>query len=297
MTFTNKLGLPAAIAEALRRQDEDYDGLGIGYSVSELISPPMLVELRRRFRDMVSEDVSEMAYRLLGTAMHYVIEKASASSSVLFEQRLSVEILGTTVHGKPDSIDVDGWLNDYKCTSVWSFLLGDKPEWEAQLNLYDLLARLNGFKAPSGLRIVAILRDWSNGARMNDPARYPDSPILIREIPRWEPEEQTLYLARRVKEHISVSGRPVEEIPWCTPEERWQDPDRFAVMKGANKRATKVCDSEEEAAAFIAAQTKDGPFRIEKRPSTPTRCLNYCEVCDHCPFGMNARLAEAGSQE
>lgn len=287
MNMTNKLGLPRAIAEAMERSNENYDGHGRdGFSVSQLIGPPIITQLRKRHAAEIVEDVSEQAWRMLGTSVHYMIEKSSEATSVLFEQRLSIDAGGTMVHGKPDSICNDGYLNDYKVTSVWGLLLGDKPEWEAQLNMYDLLARMNNHQAPSGLRIIAILRDWKHSERLRDPGQYPASPIMVKPIKRWPADKQIAYLFERLELHKqAAAAESVDAIPVCSPEERWQDPAKFAVMKGQNKRASRVLDSEEAAYEWIVEQDASNAYRVEERPSVPTRCLRYCDVREFCPFG------------
>lgn len=348
MTFSNRYGFPDAIAEALRRSDEDYDGRKEPgtWSVSELINPPMLCQLRRRHAGEIEEDVSEQAYRLLGTSLHYVVAKASGIKDVvhdeviclardivhqaageedaepsvlkaalnivdrsfhairarflppkdiLFERRLSARVAGALVTGKPDLLDGDGWLNDYKVTSVWALLLSDKPEWEAQLNLYDLLCSANKIEVKKGLRIVAILRDWKRSEHMRDPQRYPDAPLRIKIINRWPKERQVTFLGERLAVHRAAEAtEDVANIPVCTAAERWQGPDKWAVYKGANKRATKLCDDENAAYAFIAAQDPSASYRVECRQSTPTRCLGYCEVAQFCPFGKT--LAPAADE-
>lgn len=289
MTMTNQYGFPDAIVAALERSDEDYTGprneTGTR-SVTELIGPPMLAGLRRKYRDQITEDVSEQAWRLLGTAVHFVVDKASPAHNVS-ELRLHCHRFGLKISGQIDAVDSDGFLDDYKVTSVWSFLLGDKPEWEAQLNLYDLLCRENAIPVRSGLRIIAILRDWKKSEKLKDPARYPDTPIRIQPVRRWTAEEQEDYLLSRIELHTAPLDLDSPAAA-CTASERWQSPDRWAVMKGGNKRASKVCDSESEAVDYIAAQG-GGSYRIEKRASRPTRCLDYCECRQWCPFGRAIR--------
>lgn len=288
MKFTNRFGYPESIADALRRSDEDYDPGHADISVTGLISPPMIVQLRKRHADELEEDVSQQLWRLLGTSCHYVIEKSTAAAETLFEERLYLKVAGWIVSGKLDLICRDGWVNDYKVTSVYSFLLGHKPEWEQQLNAYDALARANGHEAPAGLRIIGILRDWTQSEKLRNPSQYPDAPLRIKEIPRWEPEEQIQWIASRVELHQRYNALPIQDVPVCTEEERWQDPPKYAVMKSGNQRATRVFDTEAAAEEFIEQQSKPEAFEVSYRPSVPRRCVGYCDVARFCPYGKIA---------
>lgn len=296
--FENRYNLPASIALALSRQDEDYSGPGVArypetISVSTLVGPPMLACLRALHREEIVEDVSEGLWRMLGTATHWAVEKSSPAH-ILSEARLQADVYDVQVSGQIDALDEDGWLDDYKTTSVWSLMLGDKPEWEAQLNCYDWLCRQNGIEVPAGLRIIAILRDWRRSEQRRDPARYPAIPIMIRPVARWSPQEQEDYLHARVEAHTQAydriraahEGACPMDVSWCcTAEERWQGPAKWAVYKNQNKRAAKLCDSEAEAFGWMALQPTGASYRVEERPSRPTRCLDYCPVREWCPFG------------
>ena len=65
----------------------------------------------------------------------------------------------------------------------------------------------------------------------------------------------------------------------CTPEQRWQQPDIWAVRTPGRKSAVKLHDT--PAAAYAhAAELKNG--YVEQRPGAPIRCLNYCPVAGFC---------------
>ena len=60
-------------------------------------------------------------------------------------------------------------------------------------------------------------------------------------------------------------------------------PSQWAVHKSGAKRATKLCDSEEEAKAYIEAQGGKDKLEIQFRPGERTRCEgNYCSVAEFC---------------
>ena len=156
--------------------------------------------------------------------------------------------------------------------------------WEEQLNLYGLMFQEAGFPVEK-LQVVAILRDWSKfgGQRSQN---YPEKQVQVVDIPLWAHEKAMAYIKGRVALHKAAEALPDDEIPICTPEERWHKEDAWKVYKGKNKRATRVLKSEEEAAKLKAAmEEKTGDkFRIEFFEGEDIRCLNYCpcsEFCNH----------------
>src|SRR3990167_726063 len=155
MNWSNKYGLPQPLASAI--MNDPYEAVGY-ISVTGLIKPPRIRLLEKRHKEEIVEDVSEHIWRLLGQSVHSVLERADTFNH-FSEERMVADVLGWQVSGQPDLLDPDGILSDYKVTSVYSFLLGDKPEWQAQLNLYVWLYRKHGWEA-KGAQIVAILRDW-----------------------------------------------------------------------------------------------------------------------------------------
>ena len=279
MKFTNKNNLPDPVVRALTSYEkgEKVEGL----RVTTLIDSPRISQLRKEFAADITEDVSDMVWKVIGTAIHEVFEKA-ASNSYVSEERLSHEVNGTVISGAIDyQFEDDGEidLKDYKSTSVYSVLMGDKPEWEKQINTYAYLIRhAKGLKVRSA-SVVAVLRDWrkSDAERRGD---YPQAPITEIKIKLWSDEEQDAYVAERVRLHRVAELEKDFGLPECSPEEQWKKKPIFAVHKGTNKRALKLFDTQAEAQAF--ADQSDDRSVIE-RPATLTRCENnYCRVADFC---------------
>lgn len=207
MIVTNRYDLPSPLFRALqgnpKKPKERY------ITVTELISPAMIRKLTIQHWDELKIDASEKLWALLGTAIHEVISK-HAPSEGLAEESLKVEFKGWTISGRPD-LWIDGTLIDWKVTSVWSFLMGEKPEWEAQLNVYHWLYHQHGFESRR-LQIFAILRDW----KTRDAKRvegYPEIPFLSTEVPLWSLREAERYIKERLKAH--------ENPKPCTEEEKW----------------------------------------------------------------------------
>jgi len=166
-------------------------------------------------------------------------------------------------------------LTDWKVTSVFSFLLGDKPEWEAQLNCYKWLYEQNGFKVTK-LQIVAILRDWMMSRARQEPD-YPQCAVMVVDIPMWEPKVAQEYIEHRVRIHQQAETVPDNGLTPCKPEERWEKPTTYAVMKPGNKRARRVFDVSDEA----FNEKKTGEIVVE-RPGESIRCQRYCKAMLWC---------------
>lgn len=249
-------------------------------SVTSLIGPPKITQLKKRYADQLEEDASDRVWSLLGQATHKVLELAGGEKEMT-EKRLYKEIEGWTLSGQTDLYEVEnGVLSDFKVTSVFSFLLGGKTEWEQQLNLNAMLWRDYGYE-PKKLQIVAILRDWQS-SKAEFEADYPKCAVHLVDIPIWDNEECIRFAAERIKLHQAAVEMPDDSIPACTPKERWAKPDTFAIKKNGNKRASKVFAFKEDAENALA---EFGPgHSIETRSGGDTRCERYCPVNSFCHY-------------
>lgn len=257
----------AAIGDYTRHPDADKR-----MSVTDLINPPLIRSLKLRYWGEIEETVDDMAWSLFGKAFHDLMNKYAppgSSSEFKIEHFFDPYI----IIGQPD-VHKGGILDDYKVTSVFSFAFGDKPEWEAQLNVYAWLLRMKSVQI-SELRVIAILRDWvKTKAIQHD---YPKSPFHVVNIPLWDIERQTKYIEDRIKAHQN----PKE----CTPEEKWQREDSYAVKSPGVKKARRVLATEEEAILWAADNMK-GKYEIEKRDGEKIRCKFYCSARNFCPYNL-----------
>lgn len=283
-TLTNRLGLPQGIVNAVK--NDPYNSGDSDISVTRLITPPY----QRKLMETVdqTEDVSDRIWSLIGQSTHAILERAYpapaehmetwpmptllAHYGYVTERRLFGNCNGWRVSGAFDVLE-DGTMFDYKITSVWSVIGETKIEWEQQLNLLRLLAIQNGIQVDR-LRIIAILRDWSKMKAKLEP-EYPQSQVCPVDIPVWSQERAEAYMLDRVKAHQDAAPPP------CTDVERWAKPTVYAVMKEGNKRAFKLHESANSAAAHVAEL---GPkYSVVTRPGEYTRCANYCAVAHNCP--------------
>lgn len=295
MKITNRLNLPDAIVRAVAA--DDYTRGKAHISVTGLISSPRMSALRELHEDELVEDASDRIWSLFGKVAHGILEVAGDDAKSLVEERLYTEENGWVVSGAFDRLALladsdDTWLlQDYKTCSVWSVILGEKPEWVRQANLYALLLRRHSF--PVGrAQIVAILRDWQR-SKAEQRADYPQAPVAVVDVPLWSVEEQEQYLTERVRLHQAARAGGI--LPDCTAEERWERPTQYALMKAGNKRASRVYDNEEEAAAAV----KPG-YAVEVRLGASVRCQKaYCSAFPFCDQASNGTLtleADSGGE-
>lgn len=290
MKITNKYNLPAPIVSAV--SSGARKPIAGRISVTELIAPPRIRVLKMRHWDTLEEDASDRIWALLGSAVHGVLEKADTTSHWA-EERIQAVIDPWVVTGQPDLLDAEGCLDDYKVTSVFSFLLGAKKEWEAQLNCYAALYDFNGFPVKK-LRIIAILRDWNAGKALNG-GDYPAVPVLVKKIPLWPLHTRIDYLTTRVKLHQDAEEHGI--IPDCTDEEVWARPTTWAVMKKGRKSAVRVFETENMARKMA----EDTGYDVIERKGGAIRCERYCPVRSFCERGMkettNAEPQKSGVNE
>lgn len=266
MKSTNKYNLPLPLFNAMKSNEEEIQPNRI--SVTTLIAPPLIRELSIKHWEELEEDVSEKLWALLGGTVHLVLEKYGLDFEV--EKKLEVDIGDKKIVGKIDLIDKTiKSIEDYKTTSVFSFLLGDKIEWERQLNVYCYLTRKNGYEIEH-LFINAILRDWQVNKVGEE--GYPEIPFWRKEIPLWNFDKQEKY----IEERLILFSKEAQE---CSDEDKWKRGGKIALMQDGRKKALKLYNEEEASRITL---TKGQHF--EKRKVEYFRCLNYCRVRKFCPY-------------
>lgn len=274
MKITNKHNLPAAFVEAVKF--DDYDRGRSDYTVTQLLKPPQADQLMRKHYDELEEDAADATYRLLGTAVHAILERA-AGKDELTEKRLYLEVDGVLIGGQFDHLDLrDGVLTDYKISSVWSYIFG-KTEWSEQLNILRLIAEENGYPVRA-LQIQGIWRDWIKRKAMDD-ENYPQAQTTIVPIPIWTDEQVLDFIRERIALHQQT-------LPPCTKDDRWIRDEKWAVMKEGRKSALKLFDDPAQAEAYYKGCVKNAKpgekFHIDHRKGSPTRCLSYCLAAPFC---------------
>lgn len=284
MKITNNHNLPQAIYAALSNV---YPPKPERLSATALIGPPLIRQLTIKHWDEMVEDATDRIWALFGQAVHGVLDGHTDKDSFA-EEKLVTPFNGIDVVCKSDNWK-DGVISDYKVTSVYSFLMGEKAEWGNQLNTYAWSWRRHGFETKSAV-IHAILRDWSKNKCFSDP-EYPKVPFISIPVKLWTPDEQEAYVASRVKLHLE----PALE---CTPEEKWERPTTWAVMKEGRKSAIRVLDDPNDAYEWAykndyatIVTLDDGKhynprkgISIVERKGGCIRCESYCPVRQFCIY-------------
>jgi len=271
MIITNKLNLPNPLVRAVGFSN--YDKAGADFSVTELVTPPRIAALRIKHDAELEEDASDRLWLLMGSAGHEVLRRSSAGGIV--EERCVAEIDGVKVSGQVDYVVDDKALFDYKFTSLWAVDDGVKIEWEAQENCYLWLCRQYGVDVRE-LKIIAIMRDWSR-AKASREKDYPQSQVSVLPVRMWSNDEIEKWLRWRIKIHQEARAG---NLPECTADEMWERPEKYAIKKKGNVRATKVCNTKDEAFTYMAGMGSG--YEIETRRAERLRCENYCPVSEKC---------------
>lgn len=272
--MTNKLSLPQAIVDAI--SNDQYERGDCHFSCTELLQPPRIRTLKIKHAHEITEDVSERIWSLLGQSVHSILERANNPDNAISEKRYFSKFGQYTVSAQIDSLDLrSGTLTDFKTTSVWKFLKNKPPpdEYVQQVNIQSEILRSNGLEV-NALQIVGILRDWQIREAKNNPD-YPQFQVAVQQIPMWSRAKTIDFIFDRINKHLDAEIN----LPECSASERWAKDSKFAVMKGTNKRAVKLCDSLGEAEDYISNGSGD---RIELRPGEVRRCENYCVVAPFC---------------
>ena len=280
MTITNKLNLPEAILRAIQHNWYAGSGENRFASVTELIKPTKQFLLTKRHYEEIIQDASDMIWTLMGSAIHRVIEAADIKDS-MSEERLRCNLDGNIITGGVD-LYKDGIITDFKFTSVWNYTNGGRKEdWEKQLNLYAYILNKNGYEVHT-LHVVAIFRDWQKRKSTSDP-EYPNQ-IETIELELWNDDKIESFLESRINDIKSYEELPDDLILECTPEERWQSQEQYAVYHKEKSRALRVFDIESEAEEFIKGHKDSANLIIKLRNEVPKRCFDFCSVNQFCHY-------------
>lgn len=248
------------------------------FRVTELIRPVQQVVLQRRHHDELETDVMDLMNAWRGSAVHEFLSRHDKTNA-LQEFDLEIEMAGEKLKGKPDYYE-DGTIVDFKNCRVWSYIYKSSiQEWTDQLNIYAFMLKSMGFPV-TALEIVAIFDDWSaTEAKRN--ADYPRTRSVVIPILMYPDAKTKELLEDRIfKLSSRLSNFPDADLPECTPEEMWEDPTKYAVMKEGRKSAVKLHD-EGKAAEKHAKELGKG-HSVQVRPGVRKRCESYCGAAPFC---------------
>ena len=291
MNITNNLSLPEPFVQAVKKE---YQYKPKRYSVTEILKGSCQVMLERRFSNTVDQDVSDMIWLILGTAVHKVLENAQETDDQIKEGKIEIPVGdGYVLSGIFDLYDAKRkTVTDYKTASCWKVIFNDWSDYRKQLLMYAYMLRKIGFECDSG-EIIAILKDHSKMKAKID-STYPQYPVYKVTFNFTDDDFKEIeeFINQRFDELKKAEKTPTEKLIACSREERWATDDKYAVMKKGKKAAVKLCDTEELALQYIVDKNLDEhQHYIEYRAGENKKCNEYCSVSGLCPFYQSIKKA------
>ena len=277
MKITNKQGLPAPFVALLAR--DFYTKGASQYSVTELMSPPKIRRMREQYDEEMEVDVTKLIASQLGTFMHGKLE-GKTIEGYTNEERIFHSIDGITVSGAVDlqeHTEEGIVIIDYKFVKAWS-VMQSKDDWVTQLNIYKWLVETVKKQKVCGLKICAIIKDYSAHSNQEN---YPEAEAVMIDIPMWDSVTTETYVRQRLDMHRAAKQAQEfgEDLQACTDEERWMSETIYAVKREGRKTAIRVFKSIEEATEL--AEKEKG--YVEERKGEPKRCTgDFCGVSKWC---------------
>lgn len=282
MPLTNKLGLPQSFVEMAKPNYEYEAG---EYRVTSLLKGIRETILEQRHRNEITQDVSEMIWLLFGTAVHGVLEQQKETAYQIKESRIKISVASRILSGQFDLYDTaKKTVTDYKTTSVWKIIYKNYDEWRRQLLIYAYMLRSIGFEVEHG-EIIALLKDHNKRDAKIKPD-YPDIPVqkITFDFSEQDFTDIEKWIIERITALKAAESLPDNELPICTPEERYNSGDKYAVMRKNRKTALRVLEKKEDAEKYMS---ENGGDYIEVRPGEDKKCAEYCSVCQFCSYYQN----------
>lgn len=278
MKITNKLGLPYGLVKAVSTEKHNAENC---ISATTLLQGVKHIILTDRHWDELEDDVSDRIWAVWGQAVHSLLE--SEGENDFTEQDMAYQIGDITVTGKIDNYDMaNGIIHDYKTASVTKIKFGDFSDWYMQGMIYAWLLTKNSFPVKA-CRFIALLKDHSKTDMMRG-RDYPKNPVYIYEFPVTLQSlfKIGMFIKHKLDAYKRCSSLTDDAIPACSPEERWEKPPKFAVMKKGQKRAVRLFDHKED--AELLADTKGGNHSVEFRKGASVRCQSFCLCRQFCHY-------------
>ena len=295
--ITNKMNLPKQLVDLI---SSDYQPKPHQYSCTTILKPTRQIILERRYNDEIEQDVSEMVWCIFGILAHSVIENSKEDVGQFKEEKLKVdlgkyctELDGYYLSGRSDMIDLlDKCITDWKTASCWKVIYKDFEDWRKEMLIYAWAVKDMGFEINKA-QAIAFLKDHNKTKAKVDNA-YPQLPIWIEKFKFTDKDFKDIeeFIKNRFLELKKYENVSDEELPMCSMEERWNDGNKYIVIKKGNKRATKIHETLEEAQKHLDNLEKDYPgvYEIQERIGEDKKCLEYCSCCKFCPYYQEKHL-------
>ena len=310
--YTNKTNLSLALAVFLMYDDYDYDERDNVISATGLIRPLRQLILSQQNKSLAKTvDIADLVASRMGSAIHTGCEEAwtdpdnvkkalkalgasedsinsikinppyvkHGETPVYVEQRAEKTILDFIISGKYDLV-LDGVLNDYKSTSVWTYIFdSNKDSYIKQGSIYKWLSP---DKITSDyININFIFTDWSAVKARADTKSYPQQKVLTKKYLLWSPEGTENWIKNKLETFKLHANTPQEGLPECTNEELWASETTYKYYKNPAKldRSTKNFKSMHEA---LIRKSDDGDVGVIKTVPGEVKACRYCPVVSIC---------------
>ncbi len=308
--FTDYQDTHPLMRAMLAYSDYDHDPRENVISTTSIMKPIQMIALERSNKDadrVISID--GLIPSVGGNALHNMLERALEETDndtwkaigvpepemleIITEQRNEKPVGDHIISGKFDVMfkykDSKWQIADLKSMSVWGVMIdlpGKKEEWIKQMSIYRYL---NQDKDIDDIGVILTwFTDWSKSdALIKAKQGYPQSRTGVEMVNLWSITTTHTYLALQEKQVVTAMTRytksgNTDTGERCSKDELWMKKSGWAYYaKGANKKATKIFATEEEATATLA-RAKDTTAYVEERKAKATRC-NYCSVTQFCP--------------
>ena len=312
LEYTNKNNVSLALAVFLMYDNYEYDERPDSISATGLIRPLRQLVLSKQNPALLKTvDIADLVSTRMGSAIHKGCEDAwtdldnvsnalrvlgasedaisrikinpetipAGVTPVYVEQRVEKEIDNFIISGKYDLV-LDGTLNDYKSTSVWSYIYDSNADsYIKQGSIYKWLSpdKITN----SYMNINYIFTDWSAAKARMDTKSYPQQRVLTKQYPLWSIEETQNWIQNKLAQYKLHSNTPQEGLLECTDEELWATEETFKYYKNPNKldRSTKNFKTINEA---LVRKSADGDVGIIKTVPGEVKACRYCPVVGIC---------------
>lgn len=310
--LTNITGISLPLAVWLATTEYDFSAAGRrAISATTFLKPVRQILLRERLspETRITPDVSDFIASRLGHSIHDSIERSWLSNAkgalellglpasvtakievnppvrdpnkiqVWLEQRVEREFMGYVISGKFDMV-LDGELQDFKSTSVYTYIKGSKDDdYRAQGSLYrwlnpDRITR-------DHMNIQFIFTDWQRGLAKSNPD-YPQSRVLEHRVELMSLAETEAWMRKKILDLEAAADLPEDQLPECSDKDLWRsDPVHkyFADPTKIDGRSTKNFDDLAEARRYQA--DKGGKGIIISVPGKAKAC-GYCPAFPIC---------------
>ena len=314
LQYTNKHDVSLALAVFLMYDQYDYDDRPNSVSATGLIRPLRQLVLSQQNKELMKTvDISDLVASRMGSAIHDGCEQAwtdpenvkkaltvlgvseTAAETIVInpdnntdmeglipvyvEQRSEKELDGMVVTGKYDLV-LDGTLNDYKSTSVWTYIYDSNADnYTKQGSIYKWL---NPEKITSDyINIQYIFTDWSASKARQDPKGYPPQRVLTKKYPLWSNSETESWIGNKIAAYKRLAEATQDTLPECDDDELWASQTVYKYYKNPNKtdRATKNFSTMDEA---LAKKGSDGNVGMIRTVPGEVKACRYCPVVGIC---------------